>query len=231
MSISESIAGSGARSRGAGRWLAGELPLKHGFGARSRDWFWASKRLFDIVVSFFGLPIVAGIGVMLLLANPLRNPGPLIFRQTRMGRNGEAITVWKFRTMMVAGEGARGPDDPVESHRVTPLGRWLRRTRIDELPQLYNVLRGEMSVIGPRPDLLDHARTYVRIVPRYRRRLSVRPGISGLAQVRMGYAEGIGLTARKARLDQVYIRNAGWRLELLILRRTFMVMASGFGAR
>ena len=135
--------------------------------------------------------------------------------------------------MSVAGEGERGPDDPVELHRITPLGRWLRRTRrIDELPQLFTTsIRGEMSLIGPRPDLLDHAKAYVAVVPRYRERLSVRPGISGLAQVRMGYAEGIGLTARKARLDQVYIRKAGWRLEMLILRRTFLVMASGFGAR
>jgi lipopolysaccharide/colanic/teichoic acid biosynthesis glycosyltransferase len=133
--------------------------------------------------------------------------------------------------MTVDGEGARGPDDPVETHRVTPLGHWLRGTRIDELPQLYNVARGEMSVIGPRPDLLDHARTYVSVIPRYRERLSVRPGISGLAQVRIGYAEGIGMTARKARLDQVYIRNACWRLEMLVLRRTLILMASGFRVR
>ena len=231
MSISDTFAVSVVRPTKAGKGVP-EIDVvsqRHGRGSSSR--FWASKRLFDIVVSILGLPIVAGIGVFLLFANPFRNPGPLLFRQERMGRGGEVINVRKFRTMIVEGEGARGPDDPVEAHRVTPLGRWLRRTRIDELPQLVNVLRGEMSLIGPRPDLLDHARTFVSVVPRYRERLSVRPGISGLAQVRMGYAEGIGLTARKARLDQVYIRKACWRLELLILRRTFIVMASGFGAR
>jgi len=231
MSISDAFVESGARSAKAGTKASVVDIDKRGIERGSSPWFWASKRVFDVVVSILGLPIVAGVGFVLLFANPFRNPGPVLFSQERMGRDGEVITVRKFRTMMVDGEGARGPDDPLEAHRVTPLGRWLRQTRIDELPQLYNVLRGEMSVVGPRPDLLDHARTFVNVVPRYRRRLSVRPGISGLAQVRMGYAEGIGLTARKARLDEVYIRNASWRLEMLILRRTFIVMASGFGAR
>ena len=231
MSISDGFAGFGVRPSGSGFPRTAMIKGSPEFTSRSSPWFWVSKRVFDIVVSIASLPIVAGLGLLLLVANPFGNPGPLLFRQRRMGRDGAVITVRKFRTMSVAGEGERGPDDPVEAHRITPLGRWLRRTRIDELPQLYNVIRGDMSLIGPRPDLLDHAKAYVAVVPRYRERLSVRPGISGLAQVRMGYAEGIGLTARKARLDQVYIRNAGWRLEMLILRRTLLVMASGFGAR
>ena len=173
---------------------------------------------------------MAGVGFWLYFANTRWNPGPLFFSQKRMGREGKVFTVLKFRTMRVAPAVARGPDDPLERHRITPLGRWLRRTRVDELPQLWNVLIGQMSLIGPRPDLLEHAEAYVALVPRYNERHGVRPGISGLAQVRMGYAEGVALTARKARLDMIYIRRAGWRMEWLILRRTVIVLLTGFGA-
>lgn len=193
--------------------------------------FWMSKRLFDVVVALFGIPIVLTISMVLLLLNPFWNPGPLFYVQRRMGRHGAPITVWKFRTMLPEGDGCRGPGDPVEEHRITPLGRWLRRTRIDELPQLLSVLVGDMSLIGPRPDAFDHALAYVDAVPNYALRHAIRPGISGLAQVRMGYAEGFELTARKTRLDLIYLNHAGWRLEWLVLRRTFMVLATGFGAR
>ncbi len=197
---------------------------------RGSAFFWSSKRVFDVVVSLIGLPIVAGIALWLILINPWGNPGRLFYIQKRMGRDGRVFRVWKFRTMRAAPDVARGPDDPLERHRITPLGRWLRRTRIDELPQLWNVLKGDMSLIGPRPDLLEHAQAYVELVPRYNDRHQVRPGLSGLAQVRMGYAEGLALTARKARLDMIYVRRAGWRLEWMILRRTFAVLWTGFGA-
>lgn len=194
--------------------------------------FWFAKRSFDVVGAVLGLPIIAFIALVLLAINPFRNPGPLFYRQKRMGRDGEAITVWKFRSMLPSeGAIARGPNDPVEEDRITPLGRFLRQTRIDELPQFYNVLTGQMSLIGPRPDYLDHAVAFEKTVPGYRARHSVRPGISGLAQVRLGYAEGFELTAQKTRFDLFYIRNAGWWLELQILWRTLVVMATGFGAR
>ncbi len=199
-------------------------------GFRGSFLFWSSKRVFDIFVAIIGLPIITGIALWLLLINPWVNPGRLFYTQKRMGRHGDVFMVWKFRTMRADPDAARGPDDPLERHRITPLGRWLRRTRIDELPQLWNVLKGDMSLVGPRPDLLEHARAYVELVPRYNDRHQVRPGLSGLAQVRMGYAEGLALTARKARLDMIYIRRASWRLEWMILRRTIAVILTGFGA-
>jgi lipopolysaccharide/colanic/teichoic acid biosynthesis glycosyltransferase len=193
--------------------------------------FWAAKRGLDVTVAALGLPFVSVMGLVLLVMNPFWNPGPLLYRQQRMGRFGQEMTVWKFRTMLEAGDGERGPADPVETHRITPLGGWLRRTRLDELPQFLNVLLGQMSLIGPRPDIVDHARIYARAVPGYRKRHAVRPGISGYAQVRLGYAEGFELTARKTRLDLLYVRRAGWWLEWRVLRRTLWVMATGFGAR
>ena len=120
---------------------------------------------------------------------------------------------------------------PGLSHSETPLGAWLRRTRIDETMQFLNVIKGDMSLVGPRPDLFDHASAFVEVVPGYRERLVVRPGITGLAQVRMGYAEGFELTQRKVMYDLAYLRDAGWRMEALVLRMTLIVMATGFGAR
>lgn len=194
--------------------------------------FWAMKRVADFVVALLGLPFIVMIALGLLIVNPIWNPGPLLYRQQRMGRDGRVMTVWKFRTMLPHdGGAARGPEDPLEEERITPLGGWLRQTRIDELPQFLNVLWGDMSLIGPRPDYLEHALFYARVVPGYRSRYSVRPGISGWAQVRLGYAEGFELTAEKTRLDLLYIRKAGWWLEMRILWRTVVVIVTGFGAR
>jgi lipopolysaccharide/colanic/teichoic acid biosynthesis glycosyltransferase len=193
--------------------------------------FWAAKRLFDIALSLALAAPVAVVGLGLALANPRMNPGPLLFSQRRMGRGGRPFTAWKFRTMRSAQGATRGPDDPLEVDRIPPLGRVLRRSRIDELPQIWNVLTGEMSFVGPRPDVWEHAVAYCDTVPGYRERHVVRPGISGLAQVRMGYAEGTEMTVRKVRQDLIYLRRAGWRLEGYVVAKTLGVLSNGFGAR
>ncbi len=128
---------------------------------------------------------------------------------------------------MRPGERLRAFDAPVENGRTPPLGAFLRRHRIDELPQFLNVLRGEMSLIGPRPDALEHAEILAAAIPRYRQRLAVRPGITGLAQVRHGYAVGLAQTAAKARSDLVYIRARTVRLDLLILWATVRLVLRG----
>ena len=191
---------------------------------------WAfAKRVFDIGFSLGLLPVLLALVPVLWLANRRRNPGPLFFLQTRMGRHCRPFTLVKFRTMVPAGAAVRGFDDPLEVDRITPLGAFLRKTRIDELPQILNILHGEMSVIGPRPDVWEHATVYCRIVPGYRERHQVRPGITGLAQTRIGYADGLNATRRKAFADNIYIRNMGFGLELLILRQTVGTVLSGFG--
>lgn len=197
--------------------------------------FLASKRVFDIFCAIAAAPLVLLIGLALVVANPLWNRGPLIFVQQRMGRNCRPFMAYKFRTMACdtapPGPGRRGPNDPVETHRITPLGRWLRQTRIDEFPQFFNVLIGEMSLIGPRPDQWDHARHFAVAVPGYRDRHRVRPGITGLAQIYNGYAEGEDATVAKTRADLTYISTASWRNETRIMWRTVRVMLTGFGAR
>jgi len=148
-----------------------------------------------------------------------------------MGRGGEPFTLLKFRTMTPTEALTRGPHDPVETDRITPLGGLLRRSRLDELPQFLNVLAGDMSVVGPRPDFWDHAIHYAETVPGYRQRHRVRPGITGLAQIDGGYAEGIEATVQKTAHDLEYIARFGMRLEGYILWRTIVVVLSGTGAR
>ena len=191
----------------------------------------ALKRGFDIVTSLCFLPVVAVIAVVLLIINPIWNRGPLFFVQTRMGRDCQPFKAYKFRTMRCAPEIVRGPNDPVETDRITRLGAFLRKTRIDELPQFANVLLGQMSVIGPRPDYWDHAVHYARTVPGYRHRYSMRPGITGLAQVDNGYAEGEDATLIKTNHDLRYIQSAGLATDWYVLKRTVVVVFTGFGAR
>lgn len=198
---------------------------------RTRGGYEAVRRALDIGIALAAMPVVGIAAAALALANPIWNPGPVFFRQRRMGRDCQPFEVLKFRTMRPAETIARGPDDPVEQDRITPLGRLLRQTRIDELPQFINVLRGEMSLIGPRPDCWDHAVHYLDAIPGYRERHAIRPGITGLAQVDGGYAEGIAATVEKTRLDLDYIRRRSPRLDAYILRRTVRVVLFRDGAR
>lgn len=199
--------------------------------ASSNGLFWSSKRVFDIVFSIIGLPFVGVFALIIVAVNPFYNPGALFFVQRRMGRNGRPFRIVKFRTMLPAPTSCRGPEDPVEVDRITPFGAFLRRTRIDETPQLLNVLMGDMSVIGPRPDVFEYAERYMRTVPLYRRRCVVRPGITGYAQVTAGYAEGSGGTLEKARRDAIYVRRANWWLDLRIAATTLVVIATGNGSK
>lgn len=201
------------------------------YGGSHFGTFVAGKRLFDVLASIAALPVIGIAALVLLVINPLWNPGRLFFVQTRMGRDCRPFPAVKFRTMRPIGRIARGPDDPLEAERITPLGQFLRRSRIDELPQFLNVLAGHMSLVGPRPDYWEHAIHYVDTVPGYRQRHVVLPGITGLAQVDGGYAEGVDATSAKTRLDLEYIENTGLRMEAYILWRTIHVVCTGFGAR
>lgn len=189
------------------------------------------KFVFDKGMAVAALPVILSFSIMLLVLNPYFNPGPLFFRQDRMGMGGKRFRMWKFRTMLPAVEDVRHHSAPVEEHRITPLGRIMRKTRVDELPNFFNVLRGEMSVIGPRPDAWSHAQEHAKTVPYYQTRFRVRPGITGLAQVRGGYADCANSLRRKARYDQFYVSKSRIKMELEIIWRTIKVMATGFGAK
>lgn len=186
------------------------------------------KRGFDILLSLALLPVLIGIALTLLVLNPFFNKGSLLYVQPRMGRNCRAFTAYKFRTMT---DGAvRGADEPLERNRITRLGGFLRRSRLDEVPQILNVLKGDMSLIGPRPDYYDHAVAYLDVIQGYRERHLVRPGISGLAQTEIGYVEGIEATRRKVQADLYYITHAGFALEAWVFWRTLLTVFGRVGA-
>lgn len=191
--------------------------------------FWTGKRAIDVLLSVIALPIVTAIAMVIVVLNPFFNPGRLLFRQQRMGLDGKPFIAFKFRSMTEVSEIDRGPYDGIESDRITRLGSLLRRCRIDELPQFWNILKGEMSLIGPRPDYYPHAVVYCHDIPDYANRHLVRPGITGLAQVRSGYAECARSVAMKVSDDVTYIANASWTMELRIARDTVGVILSGFG--
>lgn len=183
-----------------------------------------AKRLFDIVIAFSGLAILFPISFVTALLIKLTSRGPVLFTQERTGRYGQPFLMYKFRTMSHDAESITGPvlssgkSDP----RLTPLGRWLRMVRVDEIPQLWNVLRGDMSMVGPRPERPCFTTQYDRSIPAYSRRHQVRPGITGLAQICGGYHTD---ARDKLRFDLIYISNQSLWLDIALLFRTILVVA------
>lgn len=183
------------------------------------------KRVGDLVGAGLACVPLALLIPPVWLANALTSPGPLFYNQTRVGKAGRPFRVIKFRTMRPDAEAgcgavwARTDDD-----RVTPVGRWLRRTRLDELPQVINILRGEMSLIGPRPERPEFVDQLAASIPFYRARHAIRPGITGWAQVRYGYGSSVADARIKLEYDLYYVRHCGFYLDALILLKTAAVM-------
>ena len=195
--------------------------------------FMRLKRGVDVLGALIALPILIAAGSLVWLINRRFNPGPLFYTQQRMGRDCRPFTIYKFRSMLPeqTASDKRSYADPLETHRITPFGAVMRRTRIDELPQILNILLGDMSFVGPRPDTYAHAVKFAELVPGYRERHTVRPGITGLAQIKVGYAEGIDATTEKVAADLSYIRSMSALSELRIVAGTAWVVISGHGAR
>ena len=178
--------------------------------------FWINKRVFDIFISILLLPLLILCSCFLLVLNLFFNPGSLFFIQERMGKNCCSFYAIKFRTMVPVEKITRQYDDPLELDRIKPFGKVIRKFRLDELPQIVNILKGDMSLVGPRPDYYSHALEFLKKVEGYRKRHDIRPGITGLSQIRLGYAEGLKATADKVNVDNYYIQNAGYVIELKI---------------
>jgi len=203
--------------------------MRYLYNSYGNKMFWINKRIFDIFFSLILLPLFLITTFTLLLLNRYFNQGKVFFIQKRMGKNCEAFYAIKFRTMTSVKEITRKYDDPIETNRITPLGKILRKVRIDELPQILNVLKGDMSLIGPRPDYYVHALEYLKNIDGYRDRHSVRPGITGLSQIRLGYAESLEATLKKANVDNYYINNTGYIIELKIVFNTILIILKGLG--
>lgn len=195
-----------------------------------RPWEEAMKRSVDVLVAsailILGMPIWLAVG----LAIKIDSRGPMLYWQARMGRNGETFLMLKFRSMRANAETLSGPkwadkNDP----RVTRIGKIIRRMHIDEVPQFYNVLVGHMSLVGPRPEREYFVKRLEKELPLYRRRLRVRPGMTGWAQIKYRYDQSIEDVRSKLKYDLFYIENMSWRMDLKILFNTLYVMLRGKG--
>jgi lipopolysaccharide/colanic/teichoic acid biosynthesis glycosyltransferase len=212
----------------------GRVPLELAEGLfalaeQERSLYPLFKRAWEVGLVLFLSPLALLVGLLVALAVYLDLGRPVLFTQERVGLGGRAFKAYKFRTMRGAPrEGAYAGE---EAERITPLGRFLRRYRLDELPQLWNVLKGEMALVGPRPEQRVLAETYASEIPLYALRHTVRPGLTGWAQVHQGYAEGKEETLVKLSYDLYYVRHLSFFLDLRILLRTIWVVLSGFRAK
>jgi lipopolysaccharide/colanic/teichoic acid biosynthesis glycosyltransferase/glycosyltransferase involved in cell wall biosynthesis len=190
-----------------------------------------AKRLLDVATVIALSPLWLPLAACVALAVRFDSKGPALYSQPRVGRDGQVFTLWKFRSMV---HGLQAPgvhfaqaDDP----RITRVGRLLRRSRLDELPQLFNVLMGHMSLIGPRPEQTAFVRDFAATIPSYPYRHLVRPGLTGWAQVQQGYADSADTTRIKLSYDLYYVAHYSLALDLLIAAKTVKTVCTGFGAR
>jgi lipopolysaccharide/colanic/teichoic acid biosynthesis glycosyltransferase len=183
----------------------------------------AAEWLFALALLVLVAPILATLAILVKLTSP----GPVFYSQVRLGKDGREYRVFKLRTMLHDCEAETGAvwavqDDP----RTTPIGRFLRDTHLDEIPQLWNVLRGEMSLIGPRPERPEIAVHLERVMPTYRQRLQARPGMTGLAQMRLSADSDVDGARRKLSHDLYYVRHLGPALDLQLVLATILYMAA-----
>jgi exopolysaccharide biosynthesis polyprenyl glycosylphosphotransferase len=189
------------------------------------------QTLYSMLLALAALILAAPVMVLVAIAVRITSPGPVLFRQVRVGLRGQLFTIYKFRSMVVDAEAKTGAvwasrNDP----RVTAIGAFLRKTRLDELPQLFNVIRREMSVVGPRPERPEFVQTLTELIPFYAHRHSVKPGITGWAQINYKYGESVEDAVKKLEYDMYYIKNLSPSLDFYIMFHTAKAMlASGLG--
>jgi len=206
-------------------------PLQMGFQLARISPYHYLKRLFDVIFAALLLLISAPLVVLIVLLLWMESGRPAIFRQSRLGREGRIFTAYKFRTMFMRHLNEETTDLYTRSddRRVTRAGRWLRKLRLDELPQLWNVLKGDMSLIGPRAEWTKCVERYQKTIPFYHFRHLVKPGITGWAQVNYPYGESDEDTVEKLQYDLYYIRHYSLKLDAMIVLKTVHTMLFGKG--
>ncbi len=194
------------------------------------EWEKKVKRIMDLLISFIILVLTLPATLATSIAIKLNSKGPILYKQERSGLKGKVFNIYKFRSMYVDAESKTGPiwstkNDP----RITSVGRFIRKVRIDEIPQMINIFKGEMSLVGPRPERPFFVEKLSKEIPLYKRRLTLRPGLTGWAQVKHKYDENVEDVKIKLRYDLFYIENISIRLDLKIIFRTVFVVLFGKG--
>ncbi|MEZ4774512.1 MAG: sugar transferase [Bacteroidia bacterium] len=218
-------------------YIVGSVKISHILGAPlieifpqiMRPWESVAKRAFDIIASLGALIILSPLYLTLSILIKLDSSGPIFFRQERIGKNSKPFFIIKFRTMRQdaekAGPALSSDDDP----RITKIGLWLRKLRMDELPQFFNVLRGEMSIVGPRPERQFYIDQIVKKAPHYRHLHKIRPGITSWGQVKFGYASNVEEMIERLKFDILYMENMSLALDFKIILYTIIVIIEGRG--
>jgi lipopolysaccharide/colanic/teichoic acid biosynthesis glycosyltransferase len=208
--------------------LGGLTPNEFGALLPSRQYL-VVRRFIELVLTVAVLPVLSLVLAVIAAVVRYDSPGPVLFLQRRVGRRGHVFRMVKFRTMH---HGAEGPSFTAAADpRITRVGAFLRRCRLDELPQVFNILRGEMSWVGPRPEALSLEKGYVRDIQHFALRGIVRPGLTGWAQINQGYAHETDAMRAKLEYDLYYLKHCSLWLDLVIILRTFAVVFRGTGAR
>ena len=186
------------------------------------------KRVFDLVASVAALVVCSPLMLLIAALVKLESPGPAIFKQERVGKDGAPFTMYKFRSMRLDAEKDGPKWAEVDDERCTKVGRIIRRFHMDELPQLWNIVKGEMSIVGPRPEREYFYKEIEETLPEYRIRLQVKPGLTGLSQVNGCYDQTM---AERLEYDLEYMRKRGYGMDLVCILKTVGVVLSGKGAR
>ena len=186
------------------------------------------KRLFDIACATIGLLVLSPLYLIIYIALKMTTPGPAFFKQERIGKGGKPFNIYKFRTMIVEGEPDGTPQlaEP-DDERLTEVGKFLRNHHLDELPQLWNVLKGDMSFIGPRPERQYFINQIMEVDPRYAELYKIRPGVTSYATLYNGYTDTLEKMLRRLELDLYYLEHRSWWFDLQILSKTFLSIAFG----
>ncbi len=206
------------------------LPLIEVMPDPMPSWEKFTKDVMDVLISLIVLIVTLPLSLVIALVIRMSSSGPAIYKQKRVGLYGKEFYIYKFRTMHEGAERSTGPvwaskDDP----RVTPVGNWLRKLRLDEIPQFINVIKGDMSLVGPRPERPFFVEGFKREIPLYTRRLRVKPGITGWAQVKWKYDSNIEDVREKTKYDLFYVENMSLRMDLKILINTLITILTGRG--
>lgn len=217
--------------------LAGSVKMSSIFGAPLiaintqilPEWQKFLKRLMDIFVSIFALIILAPVYLIIAILVKTTSPGPIIFKQERIGQFNKPFFIYKFRSMRADAENGTPKLASEGDPRITPLGRFMRKTRIDELPQFFNVIKGDMSLVGPRPERQYFIDQILRVAPHYRHLQKVKPGITSWGQVKYGYAENVDEMVQRLKYDVLYIENMSLAIDFKIMAYTLLTVIKGDG--